>query len=170
VYGIRRVYGYPTLTRLCRYSCDGLGRAQYETLVVTIDLITFIYTGHDVMMIPSSNMQTGLWKKKKRRLRGLRFTCSIENLIRWRGIIIIMRRCEQCAILQPAMLSVSCSMMGIAYEIVYRIFYLNHCSDRVSACRRRKSISCLNLYRSRRNQYYIISVMYILYEQQTITI
>lgn len=91
--------------------------------------------------------------------------------MRWRGIIIIIRRCEQCATQQPAMLSVNCSM-GIVYEIVYRIFYLNHCSDLVSACRRRrKSISCLILYRSRRNQYYyIISVMYILYELQTITI
>jgi len=71
----------------------------------------------------------------------------------------------------PGILAVSCSM-GIAYEIVYRIFYLNHCSDLVSACRRRrKSISCLNLYRSRRNQYYyIISDRYILYELQMITI
>lgn len=85
-----------------------------------------------------------------------------ENRMRWQEIIIIIRRCDQCVL--PAIPTVSCSM-GIAYEIVYRIFYLNHCNDLVSACRRRrKSISCLNLYRSRRNQYYyIILDRYVLY-------
>lgn len=56
------VLEYSNRTRLCCYSCGGLRRAQYETRV-TIDLITFTYTSHDIM-IPSSNMQTCLWKKK----------------------------------------------------------------------------------------------------------